>query len=116
MKDRHVAAAGARIVEGKNVARHGRFDVHGEDVGRVAQLPQQLADAARTVADRVAVMRRRQPLVDDHDTLLTTSAAGGTLRRRRSLQPGSGSIVSRGAAFCSCASMSWYLRSTTRQS
>ena len=39
-----------------------------------------------------------------------------TSRRRRSLQPGIGSISACGSAFCSCTSISWYLRSMTRQS
>src|SRR5947199_372866 len=45
--------------------------VHGErvQIGLVADLAQQIAHAARAVADGIAAMRRRNPLVDDHRNL-----------------------------------------------
>ena len=76
MKNRHVAGAGSRMVERQHVAGQLGLDVNGIHIGRVAQLPEELPDAARVVAHRIAVVGVGKPLVDDHDALRSTSAAG----------------------------------------
>ena len=66
MKDRQVAAACRGIVKRPHLALK-RF-VYRERVqlGIVSEAPEQIANPARAVADRVAFVRRRNPLVDDH--------------------------------------------------
>ena len=66
MKDRQVAPPRVRIAERPHVAGQLVVDRQGVQVGRVAELPEQVADAPRAVADRVAAVGGRHPLVDDH--------------------------------------------------
>ena len=56
----------AGIGERPHVAAQVVVDRQREDVGVVAPAAEQVAHAPRAVADRVAAMRRRHPLVDDH--------------------------------------------------
>ena len=56
----------AGLVEWAHLAPHVVVDRQGVDVADVAHGPQQVAHAPRRVADRVAAVRRGDPLVDDH--------------------------------------------------
>ena len=114
----------AKIARQRLKARIGRFD---EDLGLVAGRAQHPLNAEHLVADRVTVPQRRQHLVDANHARFrswseafgnraSTSSAGARSSRRRSLLPGSGSMLSRAGVAASCASMSRYFRSITRQS
>ena len=54
MQDRDVAAPGGRIAERPHLVLELLVDRQGEDFGLVAETPQQIADAPRAVADRIA--------------------------------------------------------------
>ena len=80
VQHRDVAAAGRRIGERADfIAEIGVYR-QGEDVRFVALAPQQIADAARAVADRVSAVRRRQPLVD-HQRRIPVMPSSPEIRR-----------------------------------
>jgi hypothetical protein len=66
MKDGDVAARGCGVGERPHVVAQVVVDAESVDVGVVAHASEQVADVPRAVADRIAPMRRRHPLVDDH--------------------------------------------------
>ena len=57
---------GTRFTEGRVLAEVVAREVLPEGVGPWEPRAEQVADAARRVADRVALVGRRHPLVDDH--------------------------------------------------
>jgi hypothetical protein len=64
VKDRDVAAPSPRIAKRPDVLLHVVVDRQRVDVALVAHRAQQIAHAARRIADGVAAMRCRQPLID----------------------------------------------------
>ena len=66
VKDRDVAASGGGVAERPDVAEEVVVDRQRVELRLVAQSPQQIAQPPRAVADRVAPVRGRNPLVDDH--------------------------------------------------
>jgi hypothetical protein len=74
VEDRDVPGVRGGVAERPDVVPE--VVVHGEGVelGLVTHGPQKVADAARAVADRIALVRRRYPLVDDHSAGAAGSA------------------------------------------
>ena len=66
VEDRDVAASRRRIGERAHVALQIVVDGQRVQLGGVAHAAEQAAHPPRAVADRVALVRRRHPLVDDH--------------------------------------------------
>ena len=66
MEDRDVASRRRRVGERQHVAAQVVVDRQREDLRVVPHAAQHLAHGPRAVADRVAAMRRRNPLVDFH--------------------------------------------------
>ena len=66
MEDREIAPSCPAVAERADVPREVFVDRQREQVGVVAHAAQQIADAPGAVADGVAAMSRRHPLVDDH--------------------------------------------------
>ena len=69
MKDREIAAPCRAVAERTHLLPEVVVDRQREQVGVVALAAQQIADAPGAVADGVAAMSRRHPLVDDHGNL-----------------------------------------------
>ncbi len=78
MKDRDVPARRAGVRERDRLAAHVLVNRQREDVGLVAEPAQQIADGARAVADRIAAMCRRHPLVNPHGVLPTSGLGAPT--------------------------------------
>src|SRR5947207_11665642 len=108
----------------------GGFD---EDLRFVSGSPKDAPDAEHFVADRVAIAKRREHLMDaDHARFRSssrsrptagpfgnrarTSSAGGQVRWRRSNQPGNASQSRSCGSFDKRPSMSRYFPSSTGQS
>ena len=86
MEDRDVAAAGRVVGERPDVVAQVVVDGQREQVGGMALGPQQIADAAGAVADGVAPVGGRHPLVDDHGAagaVCPLRSRPGAARRRR---------------------------------
>ena len=83
VQHRDVAAARRRVRERPHVAAEVVVDGEREDVRRVALAAQQVAHAARAVADRVSPVRRRQPLVDHQRGVSVMPPAPADGRERR---------------------------------
>ena len=66
VEDRQLAPLRRRIGERPHVVPQIVVDGQRVELGLVAHVAQQIAHAPRAVADRVALVRRRHPLVDDH--------------------------------------------------
>ena len=66
VEDRHLTLRRRRIGERPHVLPEVVVDREGVEMRLVAHRPQEVADAPRAVADRVALVRRRHPLVHDH--------------------------------------------------
>ena len=77
VEDRDVAAPRRVVAERTDVLAQVVVDRQREEVGLVPGGAQQVADPARAVADGVAAVRRRHPLVDDHQR---ASARSGSAR------------------------------------
>ena len=73
MQDRDVAPPGGGVAELADVPAQRLVDRHGEDLGGMALTAEKGPDATGVVPDRVTLMRRREPLVDDHVTKETAS-------------------------------------------
>ena len=105
VEDRDVAGCRGGVAERPDIVP--QVVVHGEGVelGLVTHGPQQIADAARAVADRIALVRRRHPLVDDHGGSAAapdrspggTAAAPPAPARRRTVAQKSKVTFGRGA-------------------
>ena len=66
MKDRDVAVARGTVGERADILAELFVHRQREDVGLVSEVAEQIADPASTVADGIALVRRRYPLIDDH--------------------------------------------------
>ena len=66
MKDREIAAPRRSVVKRPDFVPKIVVDGQREQVGVVTTAAQQIADPPGAVADGVAAMGRRHPLVDDH--------------------------------------------------
>jgi hypothetical protein len=78
VEDGQVAVVRAGLAEPPDVAGKPLVDRQRVDVGEVTHSADQVPDAARAVADGVALVRRRHPLVDDHRLSRDTPAPSGT--------------------------------------
>jgi hypothetical protein len=67
MEDGDVSPPRRRILERPRLATHVFIDGERKQVGFVSHRLQQPPHAPRTVADRIAAMSRRNPLVDNHE-------------------------------------------------
>ena len=66
MEDRHLALARRRIGERPDVIRQVVVDGERKQLALMTHGAQKRADAAGAVADGIAAVRRRHPLVHDH--------------------------------------------------
>src|SRR5437762_10978861 len=81
MQDCHIAAPGGRIAEGPHLVFEVLVDREGKEFRFVAEAAQQLSGLSRVVADRVAFVRGRQPVIHSHRAGRTLYTDG---RSRRS--------------------------------
>ena len=95
VKDRDVPAACIGIGEGPHIAAQVVVDRQREEVGCMPGGPQHVPHPPRAVADRVSLVRCRDPLVDDHDrgrivrrssASLASRASAGRIDRQRPIQ------------------------------
>ena len=90
MEDRDIAPAGVRLGPRTHVPPQVVVHRHREQIGLMPATPQQVANPPRAVADRIAAMRGRHPLIDDHaresSAAVSSScgAAGGSSEREPS--------------------------------
>jgi hypothetical protein len=75
VEDGQVAAAGRRVGERQHVVHQVVVDRQGEQIRLVPHGPQQAAHTSRRVADGVALVGRRHPLVDDHRAVSSSGRA-----------------------------------------
>ena len=66
MEDRDVAPPRGRIRERPDILAQVVVDREREEIRLMSAAPQHVAHDTRAVADRIAAVRRRDPLVDDH--------------------------------------------------
>ena len=66
MQNGNLATPGGRITERPDVTKQFVVYREGEDVGLMAPFPEKSPDAASAVANRIAPMGSRDPLIDYH--------------------------------------------------
>ena len=65
MKNREVAVSRGLLSKRPHIISQVIIHGHGKELGLMARLTKQIADAPGAVPNRVPPMRRRDPLVDD---------------------------------------------------
>ena len=75
VKNSYVALACGRVAEVPHISVERVVDRERVEFGVMALVPQQIADVTGAVANRVALVSRRQPLVDNHQLSTTVGSA-----------------------------------------